>query len=53
MKIVVLHTADALEPPPVDPLLDQLRDTLTALKHDVRARRGRLLPGGAGRRRAA
>lgn len=36
MKIVVLHTADALEPPPIDPLLDQLRDTLTALKHDVR-----------------
>ena len=34
MKIVVLHTADALEPP-VDPLLDQLRDALRALEHDV------------------
>jgi D-alanine-D-alanine ligase len=35
MRIVVLHTLDALEPPPADPLLDQLCDTLTALKHDV------------------
>ena len=34
MKIVVLHTADALEPP-VDPLLEQLRETLCELKHDV------------------
>ena len=34
MKIVVLHTADALELP-VDPLLDQLRDALGVLKHDV------------------
>jgi D-alanine-D-alanine ligase len=36
MNIVVLHTADALEPPPVDPVLGQLRDTLTALKHDIK-----------------
>lgn len=34
MKIVVLHTADALIPP-VDPLLEQLRETLRSLKHDV------------------
>jgi D-alanine-D-alanine ligase len=32
MKIVVLHTADALEPP-VDPVIAQLRDTLTSLGH--------------------
>src|SRR6478752_7019391 len=34
MKIVMLHTADALIPP-VDPLLEQLRETLCSLKHDV------------------
>jgi D-alanine-D-alanine ligase len=34
MKIVVLHTADALEPP-VDPVLDQLSDTLRGLGHQV------------------
>jgi D-alanine-D-alanine ligase len=35
MKIVVLHTADALEPPPADPVIAQLCDTLRALDHDV------------------
>jgi D-alanine-D-alanine ligase len=34
MKIVVLHTADALEPP-IDPVIAQLRDTLTILGHDA------------------
>src|SRR5438105_2622960 len=34
MKVVLLHTADALEPP-VDPVLDQLSDTLRRLGHDV------------------
>ena len=35
MKVVVLHSADALEPP-VDPILDQLRGALTGAGHDVR-----------------
>jgi D-alanine-D-alanine ligase len=35
MKTVVLHTADALEPPPVDPVIDQLLRTLTDLGHDA------------------
>ena len=35
MKIVVLHTADALEPPPVDPVIDQLLRTLGELGHDA------------------
>jgi D-alanine-D-alanine ligase len=34
MKIAILHTADALEPP-VDPVLEQLSTALTALTHDV------------------
>lgn len=34
MKIVVLHTGDALEPP-VDPVLDQLSAALTSLDHTV------------------
>ena len=34
MKVVVLHTADALEPP-VDPVLDQLSSALTSLDHTV------------------
>lgn len=34
MKIVMLHTADALEPP-VDPLIEQLSSTLGHLGHDV------------------
>ncbi len=34
MKIVVLHTADALEPP-VDPVIDQLSSTLATLDHSV------------------
>jgi D-alanine-D-alanine ligase len=35
MKIVLLHTADALEPPPIDPVLGQLTTTLTSLGHTV------------------
>jgi D-alanine-D-alanine ligase len=34
VKIVLLHTADALEPP-VDPVIEQLTSTLTSLNHDV------------------
>jgi D-alanine-D-alanine ligase len=34
MKIVLLHTADALEPP-VDPVLDQLTAALHSLDHEV------------------
>jgi D-alanine-D-alanine ligase len=34
MRIVVLHTADALDPP-VDPVLDQLSTALGALGHDA------------------
>ena len=34
MKVTLLHTADALEPP-VDPVLDQLSDTIRALGHEV------------------
>jgi D-alanine-D-alanine ligase len=34
MRILILHTADALEPP-VDPVLDQLSTTLAALGHEV------------------
>lgn len=34
MKVVVLHSADAAEPP-VDPVLDQLSAALTSLDHDV------------------
>src|ERR1041385_3967336 len=35
MKIVLLHTLDAIEPPPVDPVLGQLTETLTTLGHQV------------------
>ena len=35
MKVVVLHSADALEPP-VDPVLEQLRGALAACGHEVR-----------------
>ena len=34
MKIVMLHTADALEPP-VDPLIEQMQATLERLGHEV------------------
>lgn len=34
MKIVLLHTADALEPP-VDPVIEQLSDALGSLDHTV------------------
>lgn len=34
MKILLLHTADALEPP-VDPVLEQIESTLGTLGHDV------------------
>ena len=34
MKVVLLHSADAAEPP-VDPVLDQLSAALTSLDHDV------------------
>ena len=34
MKVVVMHSADALEPP-VDPLLDQMRGALEACSHNV------------------
>jgi D-alanine-D-alanine ligase len=34
MKLVILHTADALEPP-VDPVLEQLRGVLTEMEHHV------------------
>lgn len=35
MKIVLLHTLDALEPPPVDPVIPQLTDALRSIGHDV------------------
>ena len=35
MKIVVIHSADALEPP-VDPVLDQLRAAIQACDHSVK-----------------
>jgi D-alanine-D-alanine ligase len=35
MKVVLLHTADAVEPPPVDPVLDQLLDAIRSLGHHV------------------
>jgi len=35
MKIVLLHTADAVEPPPVDPVLDQLMTAIRSLGHTV------------------
>lgn len=34
MKVVILHTADALEPP-VDPVIEQLRAALTQMEHRV------------------
>jgi len=34
MKVTLLHTADALEPP-IDPVLDQLTDAIRALSHEV------------------
>jgi D-alanine-D-alanine ligase len=37
MKVVLLHTLDAIEPPPIDPVIDQLRETLGGLGHDVTA----------------
>lgn len=37
MKIVLLHTTDAIEPPPVDPVIDQLTEALQALGHEVSA----------------
>src|SRR5215211_6864546 len=36
MKIVILHTADALEPP-VDPVIEQLSGALRGLDHEVKA----------------
>jgi D-alanine-D-alanine ligase len=33
MKIVLLHTLDALEPPPADPVIEQLIGALAALGH--------------------
>lgn len=35
MRIVLLHTRDAVEPPPVDPVLEQLEAALTGLGHSV------------------
>lgn len=35
VKLVVLHTLDALEPPPIDPVIAQLRETLRELGHTV------------------
>jgi len=37
MKIALLHTADALEPP-ADPVIDQLQDALRSLDHTVTTR---------------
>lgn len=37
MKIVLLHTRDAVEPPPVDPVIGQLTGALTGLGHTVTA----------------
>jgi D-alanine-D-alanine ligase len=35
VKVVLLHTRDAVEPPPVDPVLTQLSDALTGMGHTV------------------
>lgn len=35
MKVVLLHTLDALEPPPVDPVIGQLTEVLSKLGHVV------------------
>jgi D-alanine-D-alanine ligase len=35
VKIALLHTRDAVEPPPVDPVLAQLSDALTTFGHTV------------------
>ncbi|HEY4306391.1 MAG TPA: ATP-grasp domain-containing protein [Gemmatimonadaceae bacterium] len=37
MKIVLLHTVDAIEPPPVDPVIGQLTEALNGLTHEVAA----------------
>lgn len=37
MKIVLLHTLDAIEPPPVDPVIGQLTETLNGVGHTVSA----------------
>lgn len=37
MKVVLLHTLDALEPPPVDPVIGQLTEVLRSMGHDVAA----------------
>ena len=34
MRVAILHTQDALEPPP-DPVIPQLEDAITSLGHDV------------------
>jgi D-alanine-D-alanine ligase len=36
MKVVILHTADALEPP-IDPVIEQLSGALNALGHEAQA----------------
>ena len=36
MNVVVLHTLDALEPPPVDPVIGQLTETLVELGHSAK-----------------
>jgi D-alanine-D-alanine ligase len=35
MKVVLLHTTDAVEPPPVDPVLEHLMAASRSLGHDV------------------
>jgi D-alanine-D-alanine ligase len=35
MKVVILHTLDALEPPPMDPVIAQLGDAVRELDHDI------------------
>jgi D-alanine-D-alanine ligase len=35
MKIILLHTLDAIEPPPADPVIAQLRETIAGLGHTV------------------
>jgi D-alanine-D-alanine ligase len=35
MRILLLHTADAVEPPPVDPVLEQLTEALRTDGHEV------------------
>jgi D-alanine-D-alanine ligase len=35
MKITLLHTTDAIEPPPVDPVIGQLSESLVRLGHAV------------------